>query len=121
MNKKSIGIKIGLYILFSLLVWNAAGEDVLAADHPILYFFWGQGCPHCEKEKEFLTKLPQHYPELEMCWFETWKHPDVTKLADALRQAYQVAALESHDIPRKLDAHRFSLDEIMELKSNNRD
>ncbi len=90
MNKKSIGIKIGLYILFSLLVWNAAGEDVLAADHPILYFFWGQGCPHCEKEKEFLTKLHQHYPELEMRWFETWKHPDFTKLADALRQAYQV-------------------------------
>ena len=90
MNANGIRIKIGLCLLFALLVWNVPGMGVLAAEHPILYFFWGDGCPHCEKEKEFLAKLHQHYPELEMRWFETWKHPDFTQLADALRQAYHV-------------------------------
>ncbi|GAK60049.1 membrane protein, putative [Candidatus Vecturithrix granuli] len=90
MNGKSICIKIGLCLLFSFLVWNVSGGYVLAADHPILYFFWGEGCPHCEKEKEFLKKLHQHYPELEMRWFETWKHPEFTQLADAMRHAYHL-------------------------------
>jgi thiol-disulfide isomerase/thioredoxin len=75
-------------------VWLFLGiivpESASAVDHPILYFFWGDGCPHCEKEKEFLEQLKEQYPALEMRWFEVWKHPENRKLADAMRQAYEV-------------------------------
>lgn len=66
------------------------------AKHPILYFFWGNGCPHCEKEKEFLPKLQARYPQLEMRWFEAWDHPENRAIAEALRQAYN---LKSSGVP----------------------
>lgn len=72
------------YLLFMILMPQYAG----ASDHPILYLFWGEGCPHCEEEKEFLKLLYQHYPELEMRWFEIWDYPEFAKLADTMREAF---------------------------------
>lgn len=60
-----------------------------AEPRPILYLFWGNGCPHCEDEKEFLKLMRQRYPQLEMRYFEVWDHPEFAKLADTLRQAYK--------------------------------
>jgi thiol-disulfide isomerase/thioredoxin len=81
-----------MYFILSILILGIlAPKQATASDeHPILYLFWGEGCPHCEKEKEFLKKLQAKYPQLEMRWFEVWKHPEFTKLADAMRQAYEV-------------------------------
>jgi thiol-disulfide isomerase/thioredoxin len=73
-----------IYLILNLLTIGQAKET----DHPILYFFWGEGCPHCEDEKDFLELLQQQYPELEMRWFEVWDHPEFAKLADAMRKAY---------------------------------
>jgi len=73
-----------VYLLLTILIPKYAG----ASEHPILYLFWGDGCPHCAEEKEFLELLHQQYPQLEMRWFEIWDHPEFAKLADALRKAY---------------------------------
>ena len=61
-----------------------------AADTVVLYFFWGDGCSYCEKEKEFLHELHQKYPQLDMRWFETWNHLELKEFADAIRKAYAV-------------------------------
>ncbi len=37
-----------------------------------LYFFWGEGCPHCEKEKPFLEKMDEKYPKLDVHSYEVW-------------------------------------------------
>ncbi|MDD3896729.1 MAG: hypothetical protein PHU04_02690 [Candidatus Peribacteraceae bacterium] len=37
-----------------------------------VYFFWGEGCPHCEKEKPFLEGLQQRYPSVNVHDFEVW-------------------------------------------------
>lgn len=58
-------------------------QPVAAAESPILYLFWGEGCPHCEEEKMFLDTLKQDYPQLEIRLFEIWNHPEFAKLADA--------------------------------------
>lgn len=66
-------------------------QDVQAAEQkPVLYLFWGEGCPHCEDEKTFLLDLQQQYPELEMRWFEVWKHPEFAQLASLVSKAYEV-------------------------------
>lgn len=36
----------------------------------ILYFFWAEGCPYCEKEKIFLENLKKKYPKLEIKDYE---------------------------------------------------
>lgn len=41
-----------------------------------LYFFWGQGCPHCAEEKPFLEELKKKYPNLEIYDFEVYYHPE---------------------------------------------
>lgn len=61
-----------------------------AAQPPILYLFWGEGCPHCEDEKKFLQDFHQQYPQVEIRLFETWQNREFAKLADAVRQVYQI-------------------------------
>jgi cytochrome c biogenesis protein CcdA len=34
--------------------------------------FWGDGCPHCEAEWEFLSGLGSDFPDLEIIGYEVW-------------------------------------------------
>ncbi|PID57792.1 hypothetical protein CSB45_06090 [candidate division KSB3 bacterium] len=83
---------ISLTALLVSLVFLLSATMVSAVEHPVLYFFWGEGCPHCEKAKGFLPKLQEKYPELEMRWFEVWHHGQFSTLADRMRQAYEIKA-----------------------------
>ncbi|MEM7821434.1 MAG: thioredoxin family protein [Candidatus Aenigmatarchaeota archaeon] len=40
-----------------------------------VYFFWGQGCPHCAEEKPFLEELKKKYP-IEVYDFEVYFHEE---------------------------------------------
>lgn len=80
MMKKYIGkIFIALTLLLVLLPTFAtvnAQEEVVTDKKVNVYFFWGEGCPHCEKEKVFLDKLEEKYPEVEVKEYEVWSNPD---------------------------------------------
>ena len=54
-----------------------------------IYFFWGDGCPHCEHEKDFLSTLKQSYPNIEINEFETWNNKDNAKLMADVAKAYE--------------------------------
>lgn len=41
-----------------------------------VYFFWGDGCPHCAAAKPFLADLAARYPSVVIRDYEVWKHPD---------------------------------------------
>ena len=41
-----------------------------------IYFFYGDGCPHCEEAKPFLEELGNKYPELTVKSYETWKNKE---------------------------------------------
>jgi thiol-disulfide isomerase/thioredoxin len=56
----------------------------------VIYFFWGDGCPHCSHEKVFLDELKQKYPEIEVKDFETWRNPNNAKLFSEVSKAYGV-------------------------------
>lgn len=47
-----------------------------AQESVTLYFFWGDGCPHCARAKPFLAELTQRYPGLEVQDYEVWNHPE---------------------------------------------
>jgi thiol-disulfide isomerase/thioredoxin/uncharacterized membrane protein HdeD (DUF308 family) len=53
---------------------SAAQDD--GSGKPVLYLFWGDGCPHCAAEKAFLADLTQRYPTLEIREFEVWSSRD---------------------------------------------
>lgn len=45
-----------------------------------VYFFWGEGCPHCEQEKLFLQKLEQEYSQVKIYDFEIYKNAENRQL-----------------------------------------
>lgn len=52
-----------------------------------LYLFWGKGCPHCEKEKDFLGTLLKKYPSLQVSDYEVWYNRQNTMLFSRVMQA----------------------------------
>ncbi|MDD4319850.1 MAG: hypothetical protein PHW10_06035, partial [Candidatus Peribacteraceae bacterium] len=51
-----------------------------AAEPVTLYLFWGQGCPHCEAEKEALAEIVQDHPHLRIREFEVYRNPAHARL-----------------------------------------
>jgi len=41
-----------------------------------LYFFWGEGCPHCAAAKPFLTELKKKHPALIIISHEIYNNPE---------------------------------------------
>ncbi len=50
---------------------RAAGPAQEILDVPI-YFFWGDGCPHCAEEEPFLKSLVSGNPYIKLYDFEVW-------------------------------------------------
>ena len=69
--------KILLVLLFLVFLVKPAFAQEKQAN---IYFFWGEGCPHCIHEKSFLEKLEKRYPEVKVHDFETWNSSDNRKL-----------------------------------------
>lgn len=45
-----------------------------------VYFFWGEGCPHCAKEKPFLQSLQEKYEGVNVYDFEVWNSAENREL-----------------------------------------
>lgn len=48
------------------------------------YLFYGEGCPHCAKEEEFLDSIKGKYPELKINRFEVFLSRKNTKLMQSV-------------------------------------
>jgi thiol-disulfide isomerase/thioredoxin len=55
-----------------------------------LYFFWGQGCPHCLQEKPFLDHLEKKYPGLKIRRLEVSGHRENWELLQRVAARLQV-------------------------------
>ncbi len=38
----------------------------------VIYFFWGDGCPHCAAQKVYLADLQARYPNVQVRAYEVW-------------------------------------------------
>ncbi len=71
--------RIALVALVTLLAATLSMASDIAAQsggQTIIYFFWGDGCPHCAAAKPFLARLAQEYPGVQIRDFEVWDHPE---------------------------------------------
>ncbi|MFA7377834.1 MAG: hypothetical protein WCZ15_03470, partial [Patescibacteria group bacterium] len=58
-----------LFLLFFASPLKAQNENVT------IYLFYGDGCPHCAQEKEFIyQELKPDYPNLEIKEYEIYKN-----------------------------------------------
>jgi thiol-disulfide isomerase/thioredoxin len=58
----------------------------------VIYFFWGDGCPHCANQKPFLEEMEKKYSELEVKMFEVYRSKNNQKLFQEIAQAYGIQA-----------------------------
>ncbi len=56
----------------------------------IIYLFWKEGCPYCEKEKEFLSSLKKKYPKLEIRDYEVLSNIASRELLMTMSKSYGI-------------------------------
>ena len=72
-------------------------QQVPQSSQPVaIYFFWGDGCPHCAKAKPFLATLAQRYPKVEVRAYEVWYHEQNQVLFTQMAAAF---GLEPSAVP----------------------
>src|SRR5690606_40843078 len=69
-----------VFVLSGWLLFVAPAQAVApaqqASEPVVIYFFWGDGCPHCAAAKPFLAELSQRYPGVTIRDFEVWNHEE---------------------------------------------
>ncbi|MCK5510723.1 hypothetical protein KAI65_04260 [Candidatus Parcubacteria bacterium] len=68
--------KILFIISFFVFCFSPVLAQTSAQDKINLYFFYGDGCPHCEKEEVFLKKLAQENENIKIYYYETWHNKE---------------------------------------------
>ncbi len=58
----------------------------------VLYFFWGDGCPHCKVEKTFLNEMKKRHPYLEIRDYEVWYSKKNAALLTKMAEMYSLQA-----------------------------
>ncbi len=64
--------KLLLGIVLILCFFNFT-PSAYATNQVNVYFFWGEGCPHCAHEKPFLQSMEDENPEVKVYGYEVWK------------------------------------------------
>lgn len=78
------------YLLPSLtfLIIISSGFPAESETITTIHFFWGKGCPHCERGKTFLSGLKTRYPEIEIREYEVWHNRENAMLLVRLADVY---------------------------------
>lgn len=105
-TQRTIVLALLLAMIVSMLAFGLTASPVQAStvsgdEIPVqpdgtginIYFFWGDGCPHCEDQWAFFndTLLPA-YPGITILDFETWKDTGNQKYYREMADAYGVDA-----------------------------
>lgn len=67
---------------FSVLffIFLVSVPNVTAQEKTNLYLFWGEGCPHCAKEKTYLEEITNNNKNLNLETFEIYKDKENSEL-----------------------------------------
>jgi thiol-disulfide isomerase/thioredoxin len=75
-NRTAIVLLALLLIGAAIAAPALAGNPAQSGQPVTIYFFWGDGCPHCAEAEPFLADLVKRYPGAQIRDFETWRHPE---------------------------------------------
>jgi thiol-disulfide isomerase/thioredoxin len=89
--------KSTLLLIFTIITIIIVGVGVLVVaqfmnqkpvepveDPDTVYFFYGDGCPHCENVMPLILRLQQDYPKVNFRILETWKNTTNAELSSTL-------------------------------------
>ncbi|MFW5714584.1 MAG: hypothetical protein ACOCYU_07920 [Brevefilum sp.] len=95
MNKKTsrkilwrMLVIIGIMLPLALITQPVEASS--QADEINIYFFWGEGCPHCASAKPVLEAMAAEDPRINYFDFEVYHHPENGDLYLAFGDAYEI-------------------------------
>ncbi|MFT4343111.1 MAG: hypothetical protein ACMXYE_00005 [Candidatus Woesearchaeota archaeon] len=91
MNTKS-SITAFIYAILFFLLIALSSSMVLAQQPPNVYFFWGDGCPHCSAQKPFLEELKSEFPSIQIYDFEVWGNQSNRPYFSVIGEAHGISA-----------------------------
>ena len=123
--------KIITYIiaLFAVIAVVTAGYFVLVAppvtpttsstNASVVYYFYGQGCPHCAKIEPFMENMTREYPDVDIQMLEVWYNQTNQKIYTQVNEEAGISSppgvpevvigktvlVGEVDIPVKLEAY----------------
>jgi cytochrome c biogenesis protein CcdA/thiol-disulfide isomerase/thioredoxin len=108
LKRKTFFKIIAIVALLAAGFWqSASARAAWPAQEPTdvpIYFFWGDGCPHCEDEKPFLEKLVRANRRLVLYDYEVWY---VQKNQDLMRQMTAALGFEPGGVPVTIVGDRY--------------
>ena len=60
------------YVVYITPSVPAAMPSAANASDNIVYYFYGQGCPHCAKIEPFMENITKKYPDIDIRMLEVW-------------------------------------------------
>jgi hypothetical protein len=87
---------IVLIALAAVLAVPSAHAAPAEQNGMVITLFWGEGCPHCEKEKAFLQDLREKHPGLLVRDYEVWKNKGNGAL---YQQVLRAAGIKQAGVP----------------------
>ena len=75
---------------------SAMASPDRAAGEVTIYFFWGDGCPHCAEEEIFLDALVKEYPQVKVLDYEVWYDKANQEI---LKKAAEIMGFEPTGVP----------------------
>ncbi len=79
MNSKKLIFPVILLACLLVFLWPATVSANSARREnggAVIFFFWGDGCPHCAEEEIFLEELKKEYPQITVQDYEVWYDTD---------------------------------------------
>jgi thiol-disulfide isomerase/thioredoxin len=58
----------------------------------VVYFFWGDGCPHCDTQKNAMSSWSEKYENIEIKAYETWSNQGNRAILEDMATAYDSSA-----------------------------
>ncbi|MCC6298190.1 MAG: hypothetical protein IT314_02750 [Anaerolineales bacterium] len=84
-----VGVFIVLGFASSVSAVSAQADAPIQAAHPVvIYYFWGDGCPHCATTWKFWEEVGRQYPTLEIRDYEVWYSQENRELFSRMATAY---------------------------------
>ena len=97
--KSNLKFLLAIIVLSAVLlpiVGLAQTQRLVTKELPTIYFFRGDGCPHCAVEEEFFETLKLEYSGLRIVDYEVWYNQDNVK---KLQQVAKSLNIRSAGVP----------------------
>lgn len=116
---KAVGLVLAALLLLIVAVIAIPGLSPFPPapqERVVVYFFYGEECPHCHEVKPLILSLQEKYPDVEFQVLETWHNETNYKLSESLHKKLGVSSpgvpeviigdtvlVGSRDIPLRLE------------------